>query len=429
MPGLLSFLLPLPLALAAILAGRPTPRRLAWLGVLAFAFGSASVRVALRLPIGADADPLWIGALPLLSLRIDAGLELLGAILALGSAASGGRRGATARDRAAALISLACAIAMFVSAAALLRLAGWLPAFFTALAVGASFAVAGGLLIAALGRVARRMRVEPVASGPIDSRVLPRALLVVGAIAALAAPHLDLVLGGAALAAVAAHLIVRRPRLAGIPLFPAATVGALAYAGYYLHVIAGPAGVSLATLPDAPLSTAAQALIVPALAVAAAGFFGLWPIGAFTPGPWLAPIGVALLLRIAVHALPLGIEGWRTIAIPVGVIAAWAAALTGRPLHLASAGAWMACFAPLGGGVTGAWILALVPLFGLPRKASDHTPGGVPGSTPRTCILAVVAVLGGLLALDGLLRAEVVYTVFAAAAAAHSAVYISRADT
>jgi hypothetical protein len=429
MPGLLSFLLPLPLALAAMLAGKPTPRRLAWLGALAFAFGSASVRVALRLQIGADADPLWVGALPLLALRIDAGLELLGAILALGSAASGGRPGGAARDRAAAVLSLACAIAMFVAAAALLRLAGWLPAFSAALAIGAGFTVMGGLLVAALGRVARPRRRAPVEAGSTASRLLPRGLLLVGAIAALAAPHLDLVLGGAALAAVAAHVIAPRSGLARIPLFPVVTVAALGFAGYYLHVIAGPAGVSLAALPDAPLSAAAQALIVPALAVAAAGFFGLWPIRSFTPGSWLAPIGAALLLRIAVPALPLGIEGWRTVAIPLGVIAAWAAALTARPLHLAAAGAWMACFAPWGGGVTGAWILALVPLLGIRRDSSGHTPDGVPELTPRDCILAVVAVLGGMLALDGLLRAEVVYTVFAAAAAALSAVYISRAHT
>lgn len=428
MPGLLSFLLPLPLSLAAMLAGKPTPRRLAWLGVLAFAFGSASVRVALRLPLGADADPLWVGALPLLSLRIDAGLELLGAILALGSAVSAGRHG-VARDRASALLALASAIAMFVAAAPLLRLAGWLPAFSATLALAAGFAAVGGLLIAALGRLARQERRAPARSALLESRLLPRALLLVGSVATLAGPHLDFVLGGAALAAVAGHLLPRRTGLARIPLFPVATVAALGFAGYYLHVIAGPGGVSIATLPDAPLSVAAQALIVPALAVAAAGFFGLWPIHAITPGPWLAPIGTALLIRIAVHALPLGIEGWRTVAIPLGVIAAWGAALTARPLHLAAAGAWMACFAPLGGGVAGAWILALVPLLGFRRDSPGFTSLGAPGSSPRDCGVAVLAVLGGMLALDGLLRAEVVHTVFAAAAAALSAVYISRADT
>lgn len=429
MPGLLSLLLPLPLVLAAMLAGRPSATRLAWLGALSFALGSASVRVALRLPIGAAADPLWVAALPIQSLRIDAGLELLGALLALAVAAWGGRPGATPRDRASALLALASAIAMVASAEALLRIAGWLPSLVAALALGAALAAVGGVAVTALRRIARHAQPSPVRSAGNASRVPWRALLLAGAGAALAAPHLDPVLGGAALAAAAAHMIARRPGAASIPLFPVVALAALAFAGYYLHVIAGPEGVSLASLPEAPLSRAAQALIVPALAIAAAGFFGFWPLRTMTPGPWLAPIGAALLLRIAVHALPLGIEGWRTVAIPIGVVAAWASALTASPYHLAAAGAWMACFASAGGGAAGAWMLALVPLLGMRRASPDLALDAVPRPSLRNTAAAVLGILGGVLALDGLLRVEVVYTVFAAAAAALSAVYIPRADT
>jgi hypothetical protein len=432
MPSLLTLLLPLPLAVAAVLARLPMARRLGWLGAIVFALGAASVRVALRLPLDGTADPLWIAALPSVSLRIDAGLQLLGAILALGSAAWSGLRGRGARDRVSAAIALLTAIAMIALAGPLLRVAGYMPTLAAAIAIGAATAVIGAPLALALHRLAGFRGDDRAPDGAVVQMPSGRwsLVLLLGGVAALFAPHLHLVLGGAIIAAVAAYALQRREGIARIPIFPVVVVVALGFAGYYLHVIAGPTGVWLASLPDAPLSTAAQALIVPALAIGAVGFFAPWPLGQLTQGPWLAPIGAAVLLRVGAESLPLGMDGWRTVTIPIGVAGAWFAAVARRPLLLASSAAWMACFAPAGGGAAGAWILALVSVGGVGVRS---TPGSLStrarAPTARECVAAFVGALGACLALDGLLRAEVFYAVMCVGAAAFSAVYISRAHT
>jgi hypothetical protein len=430
MPSLLTLFLPLPMALAALLTTVVDARRLAWLGALALGLGVASVRVALRLPLTGSADPLWVAALPPVSLRIDAGLQLLGALLAFASAAWSVMRGGSTRDRLSAALALLAAVGIVATAVPLLRVAGWVPVLGAALALGISGALVGAALSGAAARIsalrAPRAAAEPNVGDSRSARW--RMLLLLGAIAALVAPHLDFVLGGAALAAIAAHMTVSRTGSARIPIFPAVVLCALGLAGYYLRIIAGPGGGWLASLPEAPLSTAAQALIVPALAAGAAGFFGFWPLGVLTPGPWLAPVGVALLLRIGAASLPIGVDGWRTVMIPIGVVALWGGAFTRRPVLLASAAAWMACFAPAGGGAAGAWCLALVPVMAIVLRPAATTPA-LRGLTLRAAVTGLIGALGGILALDGLLRAEVVYTALSAAAVAFSAVYISRAPT
>lgn len=430
MPALLTLLLPLPLAVAAVLARLPPARRLGWLGALAFALGAASVRVALRLALDQAADPLWVAALPTLSLRIDAGLQLLGAMLALGSGAWSALRSRSGIDRASAVIAVLTAVAMIVVAGPLIRIGGYLPTLAAATALGIGAAFIGATLALVRDRISASRGKPPSPRGSAPRSGRWSLALLVGGLAVLFTPHLDLVFGGAIVAAAAAYALQRRVGAVRLPIFPAVVAGALGFAGYYLHVIAGPDGVWLAALPEAPLSAAAQALIVPALALGAVGFFVFRPLGSLPPGPWLAPIGVALLLRVGAEALPLGMDGWRTVTIPIGVAAAWAAAVTRRPLLLASAAAWMACFAPAGGGAAGAWILALVSVGGAGvGSAARRLATATFASTARECVLAALAALGAALALDGLLRAEVVYTVMSAGAAAFSAVYISRADT
>ena len=430
MPSLLTLLLPVPLAVAAALARLPLARRLGWLGALAFALGAASVRVALRLPLDSAADPLWVAALPPLSLRIDAGLQLLGALLALGCGSWSALRGRSTGDRVSAAIALLTAVAMIVAAGPLIHMGGYLHTLAAASALGASAACIGATLALAIKRrsTSRPNQPSPGESAPRSKRW--SLALLLGGLAVVFAPHLDLVLGGAIVAAAAAYALQRREGFMRVPVLPAFAAGALGFAGYYLHVIAGPEGVWLAALPEAPLSAAAQALIVPALAVGAAGFFAFRTLGPFTAGPLLAPIGVGLLLRVGAESLPLGMDGWRTVTVPIGVAAAWGAAVTGRPLLLASATAWMACFAPAGGGAAGAWILALVSLAGVgPAPAASGLSTGRFAATARECLLASIVALGATLALDGLLRAEVFYAVMSAGAAAFSAVYISRAHT
>ncbi len=423
-------LLPVALALAALLTHDVTARRLAWLGAIVYALGAASVRVALRLPLGATADPLWVDALPLTALRIDAGLQLLGAVLALASAAISWRQSGASRDSAGGLLALLGGGVIVGTALPLLRPAGWAHAVAAGVALGAGLGVIGAGLVGAASRLARRpLHPEPGSSFPRTPQGARSSLLGLGVILAVAAPHLYLVVGGAVIAALAAYAIARPTGIGRIPIFPAVATGALAFVAYYMGIIAGPAGLSVSQLPEAPLSVAAQAYLLPALAVGAAGFFGYWPFTALVPGTWLAPVGAALLLRLGAEGLPLGLEGWRTVAIPVGVIAAWGSALQRRPLALASSGAWMACFAAGGGGAGGAWLLALVPVLGVHLAGGAAERPATQRSFLRDAVIVVLAALGGTLALDALLRVEVVYAVLAAAAAAFSAVYISRAST
>ncbi|MGE5926212.1 MAG: hypothetical protein ACM357_02575 [Gemmatimonadota bacterium] len=431
MPSLLTLLLPVTFALAALLAHDLTARRLAWLAAVVYALGAASIRVALRLPLGAGADPLWVSALPLTALRIDAGLQVLGALLGAASSLVAWRNSRTTRGRAGGLLALAGAAAIIVTVLPLLAHAGWMHPVAAAVALGAGLGVIGMGLIFAATRLSRAGGAGPE-PGSVYPRTAPRGrntLLGLGLVLAVAAPHVHLVVAGAIVAAVAAYAIARPTGIGRIPVFPAVATGALGFVAYYLGVIAGPTGLSLAALPEAPLSTAAQAYLVPALAVGAVGFFGYWPLTALTPGTWLAPVGAALLLRLGAESLPLGMEGWRTITIPVGVIGAWAAALSRRPLALASSGAWLACFAAPGGGAAAAWLLALVPVLGVRLGDGTVEAFAERRSSLLDGALVAVATLGGTLALDALLRVEVVYAVLAAAAAAFSAVYISRAPT
>jgi hypothetical protein len=430
MPSLLTLLLPVALALAGLLARDTTARRLAWLAAIVYALGAASVRVALRLPLGATADPLWVTALPLTALRIDAGLQLLGALLGAASVAVSWRRSGTLRSRTSGLLALLGAAAIVGTALPLLASAGWMHALAAAVALGAGLGVVGASLIGGARRLSRGTpSAEPGSIYPRGSARARNTLLGLGVILTVAAPHLHLLIAGGIVAAVAAFAVARPAGIGRVPVFPAVATGALAFVAYYLGVIAGPTGLSLQALTEAPLSTAAQAYLVPALAIGAMGFFGFWPLTALTPGTWLAPAGVALLLRLGAESLPLGMEGWRTVAVPIGVIAAWAAALGRRPLALASSGAWMACFASAGAGAAAAWLLALVPVLGVQLADEPAEPAITRRPFLRDAVLVAVAALGGTLALDALLRAEVVYAVAAAAAAAFSAVYISRAPT
>lgn len=405
MPSLLTFLLVVPLAAAAALAARPHGARLAALAAVSLGLGAASLRVALALPIGAEADPLWVGALPLLSLRVDAGFQLLGAFLAI--AAAGLAWGPDLRSRGTALLSGATGATIIVALLPALEAAGVVPVFLATLALGAGCWVAGMLLLPLLRRLPHR----PAGDSTHAERPAWAVLTALGAIAAAVAPHALVVLAGAALGAAASRRIV-----VAIVVLPA-----IGFAGWWLHVIGAPTGLALSALPEGPFSPAAEAMLVPALAVAAAGLIAGAGRGRPGSNALLAVAGIALLLRIGVPALPEGMDGWRTIAVPLGVLVMWAAAGRGALAPLALAGAWIAAFAPAGGGPTGAWLLALVPALVAGGRLLSR-------AVPVRALTSMVGALGGAFALDGVLRTEVVYGVVATAAVAIATeVYISRA--
>ena len=235
---------------------------------------------------------------------------------------------------------------------------------------------------------------------------------IAGGILAVLGPHLYTVAGGAIVLAVAASAVTwRREPWKGVPLLALLAVPALLFVGYYMTVIAGPTGLSVAALPAGPFSAAAEAMLLPPLAIAALGFFGPWPLSRMLPGPALAVVGVALLVRLGHGALPGALDAWRTVFVPLGVLALWGAAVTRRVRHAAAAAAFTACFAADAGGAPAAWMIAAALLLGAVVDALGSRHAG-----RRTALRAAAAALGALgaaLALASLLRTEVVYGVVA----------------
>ena len=239
---------------------------------------------------------------------------------------------------------------------------------------------------------------------------------IAGGVLAVLGPDLYTVAGGAIALAVAASAATwRREPWKRIPLLPLLAVPALLFVGYYVAVIAGPTGLSIAALPAGPFSAAAEAMLLPPLAIAALGFFAPWPLSRMLPGPTLAVVGVALLVRLGHGALPGALDAWRTVFVPIGVLALSGAAVTGRVRHAAAAAAFSACFAAEAGGARAAWMIAAALLLGAAVEAlNGHW------SRRRDVLAAAAAalgVLGAAFALASLLRTEVVYGVVAWAGA------------
>ena len=240
------------------------------------------------------------------------------------------------------------------------------------------------------------------------------ALVGAGALLVIAGPHLVLVAAGALLSASAAHVVARRWGVVSpVPVLPLLVASGVGVVVYYAGVIAGPVGLTMDALPDVPFSPSAAAMLAPFLAVGAVGFFGLAPFGRTLPGPALAGIGLALLLRIGHVALRDGLADWRTVLVPLGVVALWHAALTRRVARAVAALAWLGAIAVSGSGASGAiWLAGAAALAAL-----------LVGSRPllgrhqlALAVAGAAAGWGGTLALDALLRAEVVYAVVASAA-------------
>ncbi len=248
-------------------------------------------------------------------------------------------------------------------------------------------------------------------------RVLQLAAIL-GAALAVIAPHLYLVLAGAAIAAIASSLRERRAeRPVRVPLLPLVAVPALGFAAYYMSVIAAPTGLSLGALARGPFSPAAEAMLLPPLAIAAAGFFAPWPLARLLPGPVLSAVGVAILLRIGHGVLPGALDAWRTVFVPFGVVAIWGAVATSRVRHAAAAAAFTACFAAGYGGARAAWVLAAALVLAASAEwLAEHRTPAVSAASILRAAAAGLGAFGAASALAALLRTEVVYGVAAWAA-------------
>jgi hypothetical protein len=122
-------------------------------------------------------------------------------------------------------------------------------------------------------------------------------------------------------------------------------------------------------------------------------------------------VGVLLLVRVALPAVPEGVEHWRALAMPIVVIGLWHAALGGRWSRVAVAMAWVGAIAPGRAGTTGAGLLLA---GGLTLELAVRLGAAHPRrATPARVAAALAAGWGALLAVESGLHGEVVYTVLA----------------
>ena len=295
----LGFLL---ILLGAALLPRSRARRAAGLAATASGLGLAGL--AGTASALAEPGAASLAGLPSGFLAADAALVVLGAVLAIGSAL------VALLDRRSAP-TIAGAIALAPGG----MLLGWVGRGLVA-AAPSSALILSALVEVALGvallLVGWYLRFAPPAD---HDRAHPRLLyagLVAGALAAAVGPHLSLVVLGVIVSACAGHLLQRAEGGPRLPLAPAATLPLLP-AWWLMATIAGPVGLWVSGLASVPLSPAAEQLLAVPLLIAAWAVAGLWPLHRHLPGALVAPVGAFLMARVAIPAVPSGLEHWRPL--------------------------------------------------------------------------------------------------------------------
>ncbi len=413
-------------ALTSFLIGEGPARSRALLGLAASGLGVASLAVNPGpLPLSNLLDPRTTAALPPSFVAMNSGLLLLGAILGILAGFRSLREwtvGATL-SRAAAILSLA-------TSGLLLGVAVVLVGFESVWRAGL---VAGGVALIAwaghlggraghLGRWIRWIderwldRPRPLeisrSSGSAgDGKLL--ALVCLGGIGAIWGRHLAVVLLGAVIAAVSADRLDRGRDPGRFPTVSLLMLSLAPFA-WLLTTIAGPTGLSLSALGEAPISQAAEILLLPPLALSAWGLIGLWPLHGLVPGPILAPIGWALLARLGLGLVPEGVAHWRPVLFPLAAIGIWHGAVSRRP---AAAIAGLGVIGVLTGVEPGsrAGIGLLCVAAGMAAARRFRFPSK---TMPWLSALVVLPAWAVLQALIGGLQTEAVYSVIAWAGAA-----------
>ncbi|MGH7527278.1 MAG: hypothetical protein ACREMX_11300 [Gemmatimonadales bacterium] len=410
--------------LGAAMLSRDRARRWAAGGVVAFGVALAATRVGQRdsADVVTSADAVGFEV-------VNAGLLVLG-ILAAVTAIVRSEFPASAGRQWVGPVLLAVSVAAAVrSAGALLAVAGPFRAVATGLGLGVAAVALASIgrwlrLGAAVRWLDRQLLGRPVAPSRVLTETTARRRTafagLAGALAVAAGAHVAVVFLGAVVAAWAGYFALRAAGIARVaPVLPA-VVFLLIPTYWLLATIAGPVGLSLSSLPMLPLSPAAELLLAAMLLAVCWAFAGLWPLHGQTPGVLLAPVGVLLLARVGLPALPAGMEHWRALAMPVLLLGIWHAALVerGRSPLLAVGGALLGLVTLTPEGRVGAaWLLGAA--LGL-QLVDPHS--GDDRSLLRVVRRAgwVAAGWGGLHALEGGFRTEVVYTVLAVAGAAHA---------
>ena len=351
-------------------------RRVIGGALVALAFGAASAVIGL--------SPERAGT-PGISDAIDGGLVLAGMLALLLAAFDEWRAGA--RVTSIALVSGVVAFAFHERSVPLVAGPG---------AVLVAAAVTG------IGALGARRRGAPSRAGPPARPILTpgRIATALGGVGLAAlAPNAWLVIAGALAAAAAVAPV--SAALAAVGLVPLL---------WFLHTVAGPVGLSVATLSAIPLSPAAEPVAAALLALGAFALFGLWPVRRFA-SPLLGVAGAAVVIRLGGPLAP-ALADWRTVLVPLGVIGLAHASLARDQEEALAAWAWLGAVT---GAALGGWLLAVGAAITAVwhARTADAAAGVGTGRVVASALCTVVAV-GATLALSSLLRVEVVYTVLAA---------------
>lgn len=396
------------LGLGALLQAPAERGRLALVGLVAYAVAMASYAVSPGSP-----DPQVIAAAARTSgaafFAVNTGFLVLGAVLTA-AAALGSLREYPRSPRAMALLA--------ASGFVLWRLRALVVA---SGALRSALTLAGGAAaLALLGIVLRRVRPSSRPIGPVlDWAVLRErpaisAAFVAGALGVVVGPHAGLVFIGLMVAAGADYLARRIRGHAAFPWLPVATLGLLPI-WWLLATIAGPVGLGVASLGDVPLSPRAEILLALPLALVVWSCLGLWPAHRLFLGGLLAPLGIALWLRVARPALAEGLHHWQPLLMPLGVLGVWGAAMIGRSSAALNALAFVALASATSGSSAAALLLMAAALALAARRAP-----AAPASAWRLAdrLAWTVAVLALPLLLEAGFRGQVTYTLAAAGGAA-----------
>jgi hypothetical protein len=181
-------------------------------------------------------------------------------------------------------------------------------------------------------------------------------------------------------------------------------------AWWLMATIAGPESLRTAARPMLPLSPAAERALAPALLLAGWALSGLWPLHRQQPGPLSAIVGALLVARVAMPAVPDGMDHWRPLAMPLVVAGLWHGALGGRLSAMLIGLAWTGLLAAAPEGCIGAGLL-------LAGALAVELPGLALGAPLRRAAVRIaagsLAGWGALLVVTAQLQHEVVYTVLA----------------
>lgn len=381
------------------------------------ALGLAVLTVADRDRAGRGAAGLVLVALGTLSLLIGAGtldpgrlarvamtaavppwfLEVSLALVGLGLLVS------TAATRAGLVGAAALAVAFSLR----LLVAGTsVPRIGTSLLLLA-FAV-GGLTLAARGVWGRLRTPDPLPPDPGSPGWPFRATIGFGLLA-LISPWSWLTAAAAAAAYLTATgLPLRRSRRALAVMSALLVLGGLVVLVAVGSAPADPAGPAAGSVGAGHALVVAGLLLVPSAAA-----LGAWPCHRLAPGVALAPAALALVGRLALETVPLGLAWWLPAVFPVAIVGVLRGLLASQAVAAAGSLACLGLWIGTPASFLGALLLAATALS---ATVTAHTRTGARWAASR--IFWASGGAGGVLVLWGGLTAQVVYSTLLALLAA-----------